>query len=583
MSDRLQKNVARVERRLQAARALGAWPWCATVSFALAALWIVVDKFFPLGVAWSTVLGAATGMSLIAALVWTWVRREDATAAAIELDRRCRLDERVSTALALSKSKIDDRAAAAVRADAERALERVDVRSAFPVSLSRRWAWPLVPLAAAWAATHLAEPGPTPVEASATAKSTAQIRESTADLERKLAAPRREAERLLLAEAQKLLEQLQEEARRLRDADKIEAREALLKLNDLGQKLADRREQVAGAKELQRQLSGLKAKETGPADKFAKAMTQGDYRKAAAELQQLRRELQSEKLSEEQKAKLTKQLDELQKQVEGLAKQQEQRNQGLEQQLAERRSQPGGDPQPDDPQNGEPKSGQPKEPGESNGPDAAELSKKLADATEQSERLKKLQQSLADAAQQLQQGDSKAAQKSLRQLQDQFDELGEQLDEMRLLDQGLLDLAEAKTEMSGEGGDGQEPGQGKSQKLAQNGQGKEGTEGNQQGGTLAGNGPGIGNQPGNRPENPTIEDDKDLFDSRVRAESKPSELRVIGPTDGPNSKGKALAAIRAQTESVAEQGPAPTLDRQPLDRSRRDQKRQYFDALRKAE
>jgi hypothetical protein len=174
--------------------------------------------------------------------------------------------------------------------------------------------------------------------------------------------------------------------------------------------------------------------------------------------------------------------------------------------------------------------------------------------------------------------------KSLGELQDQLDNLGGKLEEMKLLEQGMLDIDEAKSELTQ--GDDEEGQEGKS------GKGSQGRPGDQQnaqaqngqGGPPNGaSGDGIGNQPGNRPENPTVENDKDLFDSRVRAQTKPGEMRIIGPTDGPNAKGEALEIIREQTESVKEQGPAQALDRQPLDRSRRDQKKQYFDALRKAE
>jgi len=582
MPELLQTHVAQVKRRLLAARALRAWPWCATASLAIAAGVIAVDKYYPLGIAWTTVLGAAVGSSLVAALGWSWLRREDAVAAAIELDRRCRLQERVSTALVLAATSAtdDDRAAAAVRADAERALSRVDVPGAFPLGASRRWAWPLVPLVAALAATQLASTV-APPQAAATPTVTAQVRESSAELQRKLEQQRREAERLQLAEAHKLLEQLEEEARRLKDSDKIEPREALIKLNDLAQKLADRREQVSGAKETQKQLSRLRSKHEGPAEKFTQSLAKGNYRDAAAQLQQLRKELENGKLSDEQKEKLAKQLDALQKQVEDLAQAQEQRNQDLQQQLAEQKNSGSGAKSGDSQADGSP-SGSEKNRDESGGLSAEALSQKLAESGAQAEELRQMQQALADAARGLEQGDPAAAKQAMNRLQDQLSDLGDKLDEMRLLDQGLLDLEDAKTDLAS--GDGQGDQQGNQQGKPQSGPGQGGRQGglgqNQPDGQP---GSGIGNQPGNRPENPTLADDGQAFDSRVRVEAKPGEMRVIGPTDGPNAKGRALEAIRAQTEMAAEQGPAPALERQPLDRSRREQKRQYFDSLRKGE
>lgn len=578
MSARIQKNVAQVERRLLTARALAVWPWCAYAAFVAAAVLIVVDKYWPFlyraDLVWSTVLGIAAGASIAAALLWAWLRRDDAVTAAIELDRRCDLQERVSTVLALRNMPEDDPAASAVRADAERALERVSVAASFPLAASRRWAWPLVPLAAALAATQLIPPvAPPPAEATPTA--TAQVRESAAELERKLAEQKREAERLQLTEVQKLLEQLQEEARQLRDSDKTATREALLKLNDLAQKLADRREQVAGAKELQQQLSRLRSKEQGPAEKFTQSLAKGDYRQAASELQKLRRELENNKLSDEQKQKLTKQLDNLQKQVEDLAKAQEQRNEELKKQLAEQQAK---SPKPGD------KPGESQDEQGPGAPSPAELSKKLSEAAEQAGELGDLQKSLSEAAKKLEQGDASGARDALGDLQDQLDGLGDKLSEMQLLDQGLLDIDETKSGLAQ--GEGQEKQQGQGSKKSQGGAGDQQDQQARNGrGDVPHGGPGngIGDQPGDRPENPTDPNDKDAFDSRVRAQTRPGEMRIIGPTDGPNAKGQALEAIRVQTEAVKEQGPAQALDRQPLDRSRRDQKRQYFDALRKAE
>ena len=60
-------------------------------------------------------------------------------------------------------------------------------------------------------------------------------------------------------------------------------------------------------------------------------------------------------------------------------------------------------------------------------------------------------------------------------------------------------------------------------------------------------------------------------------------LRIVGPTDGPNAKGRALEAIREQAEALAEGADPQPVGNQPLDRSRRAQKRQYFDSLRQAD
>jgi hypothetical protein len=177
----------------------------------------------------------------------------------------------------------------------------------------------------------------------------------------------------------------------------------------------------------------------------------------------------------------------------------------------------------------------------------------------------------------LQEGRGDDAGQALDDLQRQLDNLAANSDELQLLDHGLQDLAQCKAGCRGEaegagqtdpaaGPPGDRPGRGGEGQQAQAGRG--------------GSKPGVGTE---NNENPTDVDDKQTYESRVRTEVGPAELRVVGPTDGPNAKGRALQAIREQAAALAEGGEPQPVANQPLDRSRRDQKRQYFDALRQAD
>jgi hypothetical protein len=168
-----------------------------------------------------------------------------------------------------------------------------------------------------------------------------------------------------------------------------------------------------------------------------------------------------------------------------------------------------------------------------------------------------------------------------------MDDLARQSAEQRLLDGGLQDLADCKSGMcQGQGGppgNGQKPGNGD---QAGNGN-RGGNRGNRQGGNgkLGGGvggskaGHGIGPGPGNDGDEPEAK----TFDSRVAQQVKEGQFRVMGPTDGPNAKGRVLDEIRRQATEPSPESEAAALENQALDRSRRQQKRQYFDTIRKGE
>lgn len=555
----LRRCVSQVERRLLVRRWLAVWPWCATAALGVAAVLVVVDRLRPLGIVATSAVSIAAGLSVVAALAWTWLRRADAATAAVELDRRCGLAERTSSALALGPASSDDPPAAeAVRSDAERALTTVNVAASFPWMPSRRAAWPLVPaLALAALALSLAPRGSVVDPAAAAVAEQAQVQAATAALSRKLAEKQRTAEALKLAEAQRLLEKLQDETRRLQTDERLDRKEALVKLNDLAEQLEARRRAVGGADELKKQLSRLRSKQSGPAEKLAQSLTKGDYRGASDQLQRLRKQLESNDLDAAQKEQWAKQLDDLQRQLDDLAQKQAERRRE-----AERESAQGLKSQSNDDGAG------------ISAEEAAELSRKAAAAAENQEQLQQLQRALENAVDGMQQGRGDDAGRALSDLQRQLDDLAARSDELQLLDQGLQDLARCKIGCRGDGegaGQNDPTGGAPGERPGRDGQGRQAQAGR------GGSKPGVGTA---NNENPTDADDKNTFESRVRTEVGAAEFRVVGPTDGPNAKGRALQAIRDQAAALAEGGEPQPVANQPLDRSRRDQKRQYFDALR---
>ncbi len=131
--DILERQVRRAQYRLWLNRWLGQFGWM--LSFAAMAwivLWIAVRVLalqWPMGIIALAGLAAA----FVGSLVWLLLTRDDALAAAAELDKAAGLRERVSTCIAVGRP--DDPFAAAVVADAARAVTGLTPRRFLPL----RW------------------------------------------------------------------------------------------------------------------------------------------------------------------------------------------------------------------------------------------------------------------------------------------------------------------------------------------------------------------------------------------------------------------------------------------------------------
>jgi exonuclease VII large subunit len=184
-------------------------------------------------------------------------------------------------------------------------VSRLDVAERFPVTLQRRAWLPLVPAAAAFALCFLADPTrPTPNDASANtvAINSKQIQESVKPLQKNLKEGAEQASKDGLKDLEDLFKKAEEGTRDLAKKDDGDRREALGKLNDLAKQLDERREKLAEGEKLKEQLAGMKNLPSGPADKLAKDMKNGDFGKALKELEKLKEQLAQGKLDPKSKS-----------------------------------------------------------------------------------------------------------------------------------------------------------------------------------------------------------------------------------------------------------------------------------------
>lgn len=570
----LQRRVGQVRRRLfwnETWRALR-WSTAATFGVATAALvlnyygWAQVDRGA------TPVVAAVAGLAI--ALLRAWWKTPGPLASAVELDRRCALDESVSTTLALECSTACEPAVrSAVRDDAERRVAAIDVSQAFPMRPTRTALWPLAWAAPAGLAAYLlAPPAPTIDPTLAAAETTsAEIRAEVSALEKKLDEKRAEAEKLQLTEAERLLDAVRREAEKLGTSPPADAKEALVALNDLAKQLEERRQALEQSSELRQQLSRLRSKKHGPAEKFADALGRGQFQQAAEQLGRLREELQAGKLDEARKKDLGEHLEQLQKQLDQLAEAQEERRRELERRAEERRTRErSGTASEKGAPNEEDRS--PNDDGRS--ADDAELAESAEAAAQaaaqQEEQLERMARSLADASAGMRSGDDGKAREALERMQQQFDQLARETAESELLEQGLQDVADCKSGLCrNRPGENGRPGDDEDR----NGRPGAAEQAGGAGGLKPGDGPGAG------AARDPHDDGAKSFDTSARSRIGQGGLRAVGPADGPNSKGRVLQTIERQAASF-QAGEAAALESQPLDGSRRRQKRQYFDALR---
>ncbi len=548
----LQKQVHLARRRLLVQQFLSILPWTLSGCFAIAAAAILLPKLWPLAVdaeIWPWVwLGGALAAGFCAALLATYLRRADSLSAAIELDHRFGLKERVSSCLALTPEETETPAGQALLRDAVRRVAKVDVSEAFRVRANR---WALLPFGLAIVAfglTLLSDAQPDP-QTSAQAASVAvqkRVLNSTENLKKPLEELRKQAVERGLEDASELFNKLEQGVKSLNKNETVDRQKALVKLNDLAKDLQERQKELLSRKDVQQQLQMLKDIKQGPADRMAKAMKQGDFQTALNELKRVQDQLQKEEMSAEDAKKLQEQLAQMKQKLQEMSQAHDQAKRDLEKQIQQKLAQ------------GDRKA-------------AGDLQKKLdqlANRDKQMSQLDKMAEKLGECSQCLQQGQMKDAAGQLGQMAESLESMQQELAEMEMLEDALDQLASAKDSMNCDNCNGMGCSQCQGDGMGAMGQG----EGN-------GQGMGEGQGRGDRPEEET---GTGFYDSQVRAKPGQGKAVVTGIAFGPNKAGEAVEEIKAEIDSGRRSDDDP-LTGQRLPKAQRELTREYFDAFREGE
>ena len=542
----LDKPIGRVWRRMRLQRFLTSAVWCLAASLAVATVVLGVEKLGQVpvpGEAWWP-FAIAGGLSMVVAGLIAAFTGPDRTDAAVALDRAFGLNERLSTALTLPDHLRETSAGRALIADAIRHVADLDVTDRFGLAIPRR-AWvPIIPVVLAGVIMLVPE-WSRQVGGSARASSTPQadqkvVTKQSETLGKKMAEQRKQMDKQKFAEAERLLAEVEKTANDLAKAPPAQKDKAMMALNKLTDALKDRQKQLGSPEQVNRQLQQLKEMASnGPADDFNKALSKGDFEKAANELKQLKEKLASGKMTEKDKQALKQQIQEMSQQLQKLANL-EQRKKQLE------------------------------EAHKNGGLSKEQFDKEMAKLNDQAKNLEKLQKmanQLAKAGEEMAKGDTKKAAEALGMSEQQLQKMAQELQELQTLQGALADIQDAKNGMNGEGQDGMNQfGDGFNQLGQRDRRSKGDGAGNR----------GIGD--GARPEAP---DNTASYNTRSKNQYTKGAA-VIEGTAPPTEQTKGFSKFAIQGEIETSSGTAAdALSNQKVPKSVEKHIRGYFDQINK--
>jgi hypothetical protein len=331
----LHRQIARVSRRLFLQRLVDVLAWCWAGALVLAAGWLLVEPLIPGNradwVRWAVAGGIGLAATLFGVL-WAVLRAPDRLSAALTMDERFGLKERVTTSLSLDARTAALPAGQALLADASERVAGLDVGERFPLRM--RWNAVLVPLAGlalaavvffyeptrSQATTNPADEGKQP------AANKEDMNKKVAEVKKKVHEKKKAGEKINNEKADLIDDELQKILNKPRDT-KDDVRDRLKELTALEEKakknqddLKDRAQAIKDQMQQMNKNAGSNAKD-GPAKEMQKALEKGDFKKAQEELEKLRKKLEDKDhpLNEKEKEQLKQQLQDMKEKMKAAA------------------------------------------------------------------------------------------------------------------------------------------------------------------------------------------------------------------------------------------------------------------------
>lgn len=515
-----------------------------TLAVALPALRVMDVNFETWVYAW---LGGSAAAAFVAAVLFAVVTAPSVESVAAEVDKRFGLRERLSSSMTLHEEERDTEFGLALMSDAEKRASQLEVADRFSLRPTKLGWLPvsIVPILAI--VLMLVEPMS---ETSASSMSQSelqqakQVQTAAAQLKKRIQQYRRKAESEGLKEAQELFEKMEADLDKITKREDLSRKDAMIEMNDLKKQLEERRQELGSSDQLRRAMSRMNGLESGPGEKVAKSIEQGNFGKAEEMVKQLANQMRDGKLSDQEKEQLKKQIDQMKNALKKAVEEHEQKKQELQQKIEQARR-------------------------EGRGDEAAKMQQQLNQLQQkdsQMQRMGQMAEAMNQAAQAMQQGDTSEAADALEQMADQLGEMSQEMSELEDLQSALDQLSQSKNQMRcekcGGGGCSQCQGMGQNFGFGQ-GQGE-------------GDGLGSGSGFGDRPEQ---EEDTNTYETQVRGQVKKGRAIIAGFADGPNRKGITREDVKAAIESSLTEESDPS-ENQTLPRTEREHAQQYFDQLR---
>ncbi|MCA9205074.1 MAG: hypothetical protein KDA59_18610, partial [Planctomycetales bacterium] len=318
--EELRRQVTRARRRLILQQFIDFFVWTLFAGLLVAVIGVAIPKIWPINVdayvwAGSWIAGGILGAAALAGILTYAVRRK-AIDAAIEIDRRYGLKERISSTLSLAPQDLESEVGRALVDDASRRVAKIDVRERFGLNMNWRAALPLVPALFVFGLAILdnATQRSTAKAAESKTADQEQVRKANEELKKRIQQKRKQLEsdkNVKDAELEMLLKKLEAGIEKINASEDLDRKQAMVELNDLKKEIEERRKQLGDSDEMKKQFNQLKDLKTGPADKIAKAMKDGDFKEAMNQLKQLSDKLANDELTEEEKKQLAEQVGEM--------------------------------------------------------------------------------------------------------------------------------------------------------------------------------------------------------------------------------------------------------------------------------
>lgn len=540
----LHQQIARVSRRLLLQSFVQYLIWCWAGALVLSAVGFLVQLLLQptiSGLAFEPAqrwlaAGGVVGLATVVAVVLALVRSPSKPYAALELDEKFNLKERVTTLLLLTPEQLASPAGQALFGDVSQRIDKLDIASRFPIHVP--WSAALVPVCAVLLALAALVPPFTSKAIASTDEerpippaNAREIDKKLAELQRKKPLDPKLAEKPKSEELERIETELEKIANKPRE-NRDQLRERIKELTNLEDQMKSREKDLAEkSKSLKQQMQQLdklmdKDSKDGPGKDLQKALSEGKLDKAAEEVERLMKKLKDNELTQKEQEQLQKQLKDLQEKLDRLAKQQNKEDQ-LKQLHKDGKL------------------------------DAETLKRELEQLKKDSEKLKDLK----DLAEQLKQcqecmkkGDTQGAAEGLKKASGQLKGMKLDENEMKDLQDQLQRLQEAKGEM------------------CKGCQGKGENEGEQDENSKAGGRPG-----GRRKVAP--EGKQGSFDEKAKVDFDNKGKKIFdGYAPGENYRKKTQAELEGEIKSASQEAPE-AIEQQRIPKAAREMSKGYFKNL----